>query len=98
MPLTYIRDGQRFVVTAAAGGRASNPDWYHNLLADPEVTIEVGAAVVEAAASVAGAAERELLFARFVAEQPQLAVYQSRTRRPIPIVVLERRERRKATR
>ncbi len=89
-PLTYMTDGPRYVVCAADAGSSRNPDWYYNLLADPDVTVEVGVEKFNATATVVIGNEREALFARFVAEQPQTAAYQARTTRPIPMVVLRR--------
>src|SRR4051794_12026158 len=61
-PLAYTRDGDRFVVIASKGGGPSNPDWYHNLVAHPEVTVEVGAERFEARARTAEGEERQRLY------------------------------------
>jgi deazaflavin-dependent oxidoreductase (nitroreductase family) len=90
-PLSYLRDGGRYIVVAAAGGSRANPGWYHNLIADPDVTVEVGSEVFAATATVITAGERDALFERFAAVQPQAAPYQARTTRQIPVVVLEER-------
>ena len=87
-PLTYLADGDRYVVVAAAGGAAAGPDWYHNLLARPQVTVEAGTGEFEAAALVITGAEREVMFQRFAAAQPLLTRYQSMTTRQIPVVAL----------
>ena len=87
-PLSYLVDGGRYVVAAAAGGAAANPAWFHNLITHPEVTVEVGDEAVEARAVVTTGEERDVLFERFTAQQPQLAVYQSRTTRQIPMVAI----------
>jgi deazaflavin-dependent oxidoreductase (nitroreductase family) len=86
VPVTYVADGERYVVAAGANG--ANPAWYHNLLAHPIVTVEVGSAVLEAAASVAAGAERDALFDRYSSEQPQLISYQAMADREVPIIVL----------
>ena len=86
VPLTYVADGERYVVAAGAAG--ANPAWYHNLLAHPAVTVEVGTAVFAAVARPATGAERNGLFTRFAAEQPQLASYQAMAGREVPMVVL----------
>ncbi len=79
-------DGKRYVVAAAAGGAPRHPACYHDLLAGPTVTVEVGTERSEVTASVASGQERDMLYERFVAEQPQWAHYQSRTSRQIPTV------------
>lgn len=96
-PLTYMADGPRYVVCAADAGSSGNPDWYYNLIADPEVTVEVGVEKFNATATVVTGDERDALFARFVAEQPQLAVYEARTSRPIPVVALVQQDDRPAS-
>jgi deazaflavin-dependent oxidoreductase (nitroreductase family) len=70
VPVTYVADGERYVI--AAGANAGNPAWCHNVLAHPTVTVEVGTAVLEAVARVAADAERDALFDRYASEQPQL--------------------------
>jgi deazaflavin-dependent oxidoreductase (nitroreductase family) len=87
-PLSYLAEGGRYFVAAAAGGAAANPAWFHNLIACPEVTVEVGDEAFEARAAVTTGEERDVLFERFTAQQPQLAVYQSRTTRQIPMVAI----------
>jgi deazaflavin-dependent oxidoreductase (nitroreductase family) len=87
-PLSYLADGGRYVVAAAAGGAVANPAWFHNLIVHPEVTVEVGDESFEAWAVVTTGEERDVLFKRFTAQQPQLAVYQSRTARQIPMVAI----------
>lgn len=90
-PLGYLADGSRYVVFAAAGGASSGPDWYRNLVADPRATVGVGTEVLEATAVVTTGEERDALFERHAAVQPQLALYQSRTTRQIPVIALSRR-------
>lgn len=86
VPVTYVADGERYVVAAGANG--ANPAWYHNLLAHPAVTVEVGTAVLEALARVAADAERDGLFDRYASEQPQLHSYQAMADREVPVIVL----------
>jgi deazaflavin-dependent oxidoreductase (nitroreductase family) len=88
VPLTHLTDGESWVVAAAAAGAPRNPAWYHNVLVHPAVTVEIGDGVHEAIARIATGTQRERLFRRFVTAYPQLASYQARTTRPIPIVVL----------
>jgi deazaflavin-dependent oxidoreductase (nitroreductase family) len=89
-PLSYFADGGRCIVFAAAGGAPADPDWYHNLLAHPRVTVEAGTEVFQAAAAVITGEERDALFGRFAAVRPQLHQYQDRTTRQIPVVALTR--------
>lgn len=91
-PLAYSKDGDRFVILASKAGEPTNPDWYHNLLAHSEVTVELGAERFAARASVTEGLERERLFAQHVAQMPGFAEYQRKTTRQIPVVVLERAE------
>ena len=97
-PLTYLFDRDRYVVAAANAGAATNPDWYHNLVADPAVTVEVDTETFSAIATVASGAERRVLYERCAAEYPQLAHYQAITTREIPIVVIARRGQDQAAR
>ncbi|SED68227.1 deazaflavin-dependent oxidoreductase, nitroreductase family [Amycolatopsis tolypomycina] len=90
-PLVYTKDGDRYVVAASMGGAPKNPAWYHNLVANPKVTVEVGTEKFEATATViADRAERDRLYAGMVAHAEGFADYEKKTDRVIPIVVLER--------
>lgn len=89
-PLGFTRDGARYVVIASKGGAPTHPAWYHNLVANPRVTIEVGDERFEARASVAQGAERERLYAQQAAQIPVFARYQQMTTREIPVVVFDR--------
>jgi deazaflavin-dependent oxidoreductase (nitroreductase family) len=91
VPLTYLPDGDRYIVTAGNAGSDRHPAWYHNLIANPEVTIEVGSEAFEGVAIVAGETEHQALYERFAAAYPQLAGYQALTTRRIPLVILTRR-------
>ena len=87
-PLGYLSDGERYVVFASKGGAPTNPDWYHNLKAHPNATIEVGTDTIDVVASEATGEERERLF-RIQAERvPQFAEYEKQTERVIPVIVL----------
>lgn len=88
-PLGFTRDGERYVVIASKGGAPTNPAWYHNLVANPRVTVEIGGERFEAQASVAEGAERERLYAQQAAQIPVFGEYQKMTQRQIPVVVLE---------
>ena len=91
VPLTYIPDGDRYIVTAGNAGSDRHPAWYHNLAANPDVTVEVGTEAFTTVAVIADEAERRALYERFEAAYPQAADYQAQTSRPIPVVILARR-------
>jgi deazaflavin-dependent oxidoreductase (nitroreductase family) len=93
VPLVYSRDGDRLVVIASKGGEPTNPDWYHNLLANPTVTVELPGETFRAAATVADGAERRRLFDQQAALMPFFAEYERTTARQIPVVILERLDR-----
>ena len=87
-PLAYQGDGGRYVVFASKGGAPTNPDWYHNLMAHPDVTIEVGTETLAAVASEATGEERERLFRTQVENVPQFGEYEKQAGRVIPVIVL----------
>ena len=89
-PLVYSRDGDRFVIIASMGGAPKHPQWFHNIVAHPEITVEVGKEKFQARASVPQGAERDRLFNQQAAQMPNFAEYQKNTTRVIPAVVLER--------
>ncbi len=86
VPLGYVRDGERLVTIAANAGAVAHPDWYHNVLAQPLVTVELGRERFQARASVAEGAERE----RLASLVPYLPAQQQKTTREIPVVILTR--------
>ena len=91
-PLVYLPDGERYVVFATKGGSPTHPDWYHNLMANPDVEIEVGAETIPVLATeIQNDEEREALYARQVERRPGFAEYPAKTKRRIPVVALERR-------
>jgi deazaflavin-dependent oxidoreductase (nitroreductase family) len=90
-PTMYLRDGDRLLVFASKGGAPTNPHWYHNLLAHPEVTVEVGPETYQAIATVLTGEERDRLYARQAELYPQFGDYQKRTSRKIPVIALERK-------
>lgn len=90
-PLVYLPDGDRFVIIASKGGAPANPDWYYNLLANPETTIEVGTETVPVRAEVLTGEERDRLYAKQAAGRPAFAEYQAKTKRRIPVIALSRR-------
>jgi deazaflavin-dependent oxidoreductase (nitroreductase family) len=87
-PLGYLRDGDRLLLAASAAGAPKNPDWFHNVLAHPEVTVELGTDTFRAVASVPDGAERDALWDKVTAALPGYAEYQKGTDRVIPVVVL----------
>jgi deazaflavin-dependent oxidoreductase (nitroreductase family) len=87
-PLAYLRDGNRYVIFASAGGAPTNPGWYHNLKADPHVEIEVGADTLEVTAEELTGAERDRLFDAQAENVPQFADYAQQTDRLIPVIAL----------
>jgi deazaflavin-dependent oxidoreductase (nitroreductase family) len=90
-PLAYIDDGKDIVIVASKAGASRNPSWFHNLRANPQTTVQVGSRRVPVRARVATAAERSRLWPRVVAAYDGYANYQQRTKREIPLVILEPR-------
>ena len=88
-PLAYQADGDHLAVFASKGGAPTNPDWYHNVLAHPEVTAEVGTQTRSFRARVATGAERERIWTKQKHDRPGFAEYEAKTDREIPVVVLE---------
>lgn len=88
-PLIYGRDGDAYVVMASYGGAPKDPDWYVNLVADPEVIIQVGPEVMTARATTAGPEERDALWSTMAGIWPDYDQYATKTDRVIPLVVLE---------
>jgi deazaflavin-dependent oxidoreductase (nitroreductase family) len=89
-PVVYTKDGERFVIIASKAGAPTNPDWFHNLVANPEVTLEVGVETFPALATVTSGEERTRLYDAQAALMPRFAEYAQQTTREIPVVVLER--------
>jgi deazaflavin-dependent oxidoreductase (nitroreductase family) len=88
-PVMYRTDGDNLVVFASKAGADTNPDWYHNLRANPAVTVEVGTDTRPARARVASEDERDRLWAAHKKEWPGFADYETKTSRQIPVVILE---------
>ena len=89
-PLAYQELEGGYAVFASRGGAPRNPDWYHNLIANPDVTIEVGDATVAVKARVVEAEERARIWEEQKRRNPGFADYELKTSRVIPVVVLER--------
>jgi deazaflavin-dependent oxidoreductase (nitroreductase family) len=89
-PVMYQAVGDGFAVFASKAGAPTNPDWYHNLLANPRVRAEVGIETVELDARVAEGEARERIWSAQKSAYPGFADYEHRTTRQIPVVLLER--------
>lgn len=88
-PLAYRADGDALVVFASKAGAPTNPDWFHNLRANPRVSAEVGTQTRELVARVADGEERHRLWEAQKRDSPGFADYETKTDRQIPVVVLE---------
>jgi deazaflavin-dependent oxidoreductase (nitroreductase family) len=91
-PMMYMDNGDRLFVFASKGGAPTNPDWYYNLLAHPEVTVEVGKETYDAIATPVTGEERDRIYAQWAEMYPQFGEYQEKTTRKIPVIALERRK------
>ncbi|MBM4258650.1 MAG: nitroreductase family deazaflavin-dependent oxidoreductase [Deltaproteobacteria bacterium] len=89
-PLVYSKDGDRMVIIASFAGGPKNPPWYHNLIANPEATVEVGAERFQVKAVATTGAERQRLYDQQAAQMPIFKEYQQKTTRQIPVFVLTR--------
>jgi deazaflavin-dependent oxidoreductase (nitroreductase family) len=89
-PLVYTKDGDRYVIIASKAGAPTNPDWYHNLKAHPEVTLEVGTEKFKARAKEVTGAERDRLYKAQADMMPFFNDYAKKAGRVIPVFVLER--------
>lgn len=90
VPVVYTKDGDNFVVIASKGGAPENPAWYYNLVAHPEITIEVGDDKFKAKAVNKTGKERERLFEQHAKLYPNFNDYKTKTTRVIPVFILER--------
>ncbi len=87
-PVACVTDGDRYVIIASKGGAPTNPHWYHNILAHPKVTVEVGTDQFQVSAAVATEPERTRLYQKMVAVMPGFADYEQKTTRVIPVIIL----------
>ncbi len=87
-PIMYQSVGSDMAVFASKAGAPTNPDWYHNLKANPRATVEVGTDTVQVTARVAEADERERIWTKQKADYPGFADYEKATTREIPVVIL----------
>lgn len=90
-PVVYLPDGDRYVVFASMGGAPKSPAWYHNLIANPEIDIEVNGETVPVRAIEIKGEAHDSLYARNVAIHPAFGEYQQNTTRIIPVIAFERR-------
>jgi deazaflavin-dependent oxidoreductase (nitroreductase family) len=90
-PMMYVPDGDRLLVIASNAGALAHPDWYRNLVANPDVTVEVGDETYAARAVVLDGAERERVWAGIVERYPFFVEHQAKITRQIPVIALERR-------
>lgn len=90
-PLVYLPDGDNWVIIASKGGDPKHPDWYHNLIAQPNASIEVGTETIDVAAKVVTGPERDNLYAGQVARFASFGEYEKATTRKIPVFRLTRR-------
>jgi len=89
-PLVFSRDDDKYVIIASFAGGPKNPSWFHNLVAHPTPTVEIGGERFQAKATFPSGAERERLFNQQASQMPIFNEYRKKTTRQIPVVVLER--------
>jgi deazaflavin-dependent oxidoreductase (nitroreductase family) len=87
-PAMYLKDGDRYLDFASKGGAPTNPDWYHNLKAHPDIEIEVGDDVIKVRAVELKGEEQDRLYAKQALLYPRFGDYQRKTRRVIPVIAL----------
>ena len=88
-PMMYLADGDSYVVFASKAGAPTSPDWYHNLVANPDASIEVGESTINVVAHVAEGETRDRLWSQQKELYPGFAEYEAKTTRQIPVVVLQ---------
>lgn len=89
-PMLGVPDGDRWLVVASDAGAADDPDWYRNLLADPQVTVEVAGGEFAGTATPLPEAERSVAFAHLIETYPFFKDHQEKVNRTIPVVALQR--------
>ena len=92
-PVMYQRLDRGFAVFATKSGAPTNPAWYYNLVANPEVTIEIGTETIPVTARVTEGEERDRIWAEQVERVPRFSEYERTANRTIPVVVLEPRRK-----
>jgi deazaflavin-dependent oxidoreductase (nitroreductase family) len=88
--VTYTRDGELYVIAASKSGAPQHPQWYFNLLANPEAKVEAGGDAFAVRATVTNGDERERLWVQHAEQRPEFKEYPSKTDRVIPVITLER--------
>lgn len=91
VPMRGIPDGESLYVFASAHGGVKNPDWYHNIVANPDITIEKGTETISVRATEVVEEERDAIFARQAARFPVYTEYERKLARTIPVIRLDRR-------
>ncbi len=91
-PMMYLREDDHLYVFASKAGAPTHPDWYHNLLAHPEVTVELGDEKFNSIAKPITGEARDQIYARWAAQYPRFREYQEKTTRKIPVIELEPRK------
>jgi deazaflavin-dependent oxidoreductase (nitroreductase family) len=89
-PLVPLLDGDRVFIFASKGGAGTNPDWYHNLVANPQTVVELGSETFPVTVRVLTGAERDEVYSKQSAVEPQFGEYQRKTTRVIPVLELQR--------
>ncbi len=89
MPLLYSKVPGGYAIIASKGGAPKHPGWFHNLMAQPEVKVQVANEVFKARTCVAAGAERKAIWEQMAAMYPPFTDYQAKTAREIPVIVLE---------
>ena len=89
-PLAYQDLADGYAVFASKAGADTNPDWYHNVVANPATKVEVGIKTIRVRARVASGVERDRIWSRQKRDYPQFEEYEAKTSRVIPVVLLER--------
>ena len=89
-PLAYLVDGDRYVIIASYAGSPTNPPWFHNVIARPRVTVEIGNEKFQADAAVVDEPERTRLYRKMAAMLPTFDDYEKKTTRKIPVIALKR--------
>ncbi|MFN8234099.1 MAG: nitroreductase family deazaflavin-dependent oxidoreductase [Actinomycetota bacterium] len=89
-PVAYFPDGDRYVIVASKGGAPTNPDWYFNLKANPDASVELGTESFDVHATEVTPEDRSRLWSLVTSSNPAFAEYETKTERTIPLFVLER--------
>ena len=90
-PVVYTTDGDRLVIIASKAGAPTNPAWYHNLVAHPTATVELGTDKFDVEAEVTKGKERDRLYGQQAEQMPTFAEYQAKTTRVIPVIALKKK-------